>query len=173
MSIVSKENQKEVIKFLKSPEYQKLMNKYKNRFEAAKEKFEAQYMWDDYDCGGLPIYSEIYIHSLKAKMLQEKLDDIVEISPWAELMRELLLVQIEGAKSHFYGVTNGFWMSKDVAVFTEDDKFKCKMVHENNIHLFIIGLMNPQGEWMELTESQKLEIFDGYEKELLDEEIVV
>ncbi len=157
-------DQSEVIKFIRWNFYKKLLEKYSNIYQRRRDAFETMYMWENCPASNEAKYSEIYMHSQRARMLQSKIDDITDNSRGAELVKEMLSEQIINVKSHFQGLTNSLGMSKDVAIFTEDDKNKHKMSHELNMHLFIIGLMNPtkQGE-DGLTESQKQAIYESPE----------
>ncbi len=162
---MEKEDQIEVIKFLKSAEYQTTLRKYENKYINKYNKFEEKYFSAAYYTSNEPEYSENAMQSRKYKIFKERIDDVKWISRGAELVRELLEEQAKNIKSHaMNSVTNSFGWSKDVAVFTEDDLFKFEMLHEKDFHIFIIWIMNP-GDEMDMDD--KYSIYEDPEEQLV------
>ena len=162
----NKKDQIEVIKFIKSTKYQEVLSGYAERISTIQDQFNGLYVWDDYRSGDA-VFSENYMYWVDIKGYLAKIEDIEKTgteSKGAELIIEMFKTQINHIKSHTYNVTNSFGMSKDVAVFTSDDVLKRDIRNLSNIHLFIIGLMNPtqpHEEW--LSDIQRLEIYDNPE----------
>lgn len=160
---MEKEKQLEVIKFLKSPEYQKVLKKYKNRYDTKKAKFEDKYESNDYSAGE-PIYSELALQATKVKIFTDRLNDIKWDSEGADIIRGILEEQINNIKSHLLNsVTNSFGGSKDIATFTEDDLEKFKMLHDYDFHIFIVGMLNPK---QEMSLDEKYDIYEDPEEQL-------
>jgi len=157
---MDKEQQLEVIKYIKSPEYQNILKKYSNVFENAYNKFEAKYNTEEY-LSNEATYSENALQIQKRKIFLSKIEDIKWESEWAVLLRKLLQEQADNIKSQYMNaVTNNFGISKDVAVFTEDDMCKWKMLHEKDFHIFVIWVMNP---WEEMSLKDKYDIYESPE----------
>jgi len=170
-----KENQVEVIKFLKSPEYQTVLKKYQNKYDTRYATFEAKYFGEEEVLANEAEYSELSMQSIRYKIFIERINDIKWESQGAILIREMLTEQANNIKSHLLNtVTNSFWMSKDVPVFTEDDMAKFKMLHEKDFHVFIIWIMNPRDEVeAQMTLQDKYDIYENPEDQLTDDEEIV
>lgn len=145
MAVTGKEIQVEVIKYLKSAEYQKTLKKYENSYERTRKIFEATYEGEDSDYkSNEATISEKRMMIEKLNVFKDKLADIKWEGVAQDEIRKLLEAQIFNTKSHLYnGVTNSFGMSKDTAVHTEDDLLIWRMGHEKDFHLFIVSMMNP------------------------------
>lgn len=162
----NKEEQLAVIKFLKSPDYQEVLKKYANQYEASMNKFEAKYEWEEAYKSGEIEYSELAMQAEKLKIYRNRIADIKWDSDWAVLVREILEEQYTNIKSHLYNsVTNSFGGSKDMATFTEDDIEKFKMLHAKDFHIFIVGIMN-SNEDKELSQEDKYDIYENPEDQL-------
>ena len=162
---MKKEDQLEVIKFLKSPEYQEVLKKYSNRFETKLLAFKTKYAWDNYKAGE-PEYSENAMQSSRYKIFLKRIDDVKWLSRWAELVRKILGEQLINIESHYLSaVTNSFWSSKDIACFSEDDMYKYEMLHEKDFHIFIVGIMNSKEE---ISLEEKYSIYENPEEQLVD-----
>lgn len=174
-NLSKKEQNIEVVKFLKSPSVKKIITKLNNIYETIYKRFEEKYEWDE------STYEANEMTKSKKAMLIEKLNFYKEIAVFFEkedncIGREITLReinrQVDWTKSQIYNrVTWDFGESMDTASFTEDDLEHFRMLHMKDIHYMLISWINPRTEeeihdWIET----KYDIYEDPEQYFSDED---
>ena len=157
------EDEKNIIKFIKSPEYQKLLKRYSDQALLIRRKLEKKYSLDNDYKANHPIYSELYLEAKRIKILRDRVKDIKWDSEWANLLRGKINKTIWNLETHLYNsVTGTVWMSKDTPSFTSDDVQKDEMLFWTDFHLLIIWLLD---SWKKLTNSEKRSVYENPEEQ--------
>lgn len=175
VNLSKKEQNIEVVKFLKSPSVKKLIAGLNNRYESIYKKFEEKYEWDE------STYESNDVTKSKKAMLIEKLNFYKEIVVSLEketdcVGKDIILnhfnAQIQAVRSQIYNRVQGdFGESMDVASFTADDLEHFRMLHMKDVHLMIIGWINPISDGEEgMSVNEKHDIYDDPEQYFSDED---
>ena len=147
---MNKEQKLELVNFLKTPKFQEVTTKLNNQYDADMAYFQAKYEGEDNYIPSDLSRSEINMYIDKLNFFKQVISDVEKISDceWANLIIEILEREMESIQSQIYNTTtNSMGMSKDTAMYTDDDLRKYLMLHRKDFHILIVWLMTPVDEY--------------------------